>query len=99
MSTPIVKINTKRPACEKQTSCFSLNKLKITDKHVRKSDNFHVGIVILGEGIIKSGNESAYVKKGDKFLTFFKTKEVTYIASGVLEIVLTCRDPRLKQYG
>ena len=84
---------------EKQTSCFSVNKLKITGNHVRKSDNFHVGIVILGEGIIKGGNESVYVKKGDKFLILFKTKEVTYIASGVLEIVLTCRDPWLKQYG
>jgi len=76
----------------KQTSCFSVNKLKITGSYTRKSDNFHVGIVSAGNGIIQAGGVSVPVKKADKFLIPFKTKEVTYTASADLEIILTCRD-------
>src|SRR5664279_5533085 len=65
----------------KQTSCFSVNKLKITGSYTRKSDNFHVGIVSAGNGIIQAGDLSFPVKKGDRFLILFKTKEVTYSTS------------------
>jgi mannose-6-phosphate isomerase len=74
-----------------QTPCFSVNKLKITGTYTRKSDNFHVGIVSHGNGIIHAGTESVPVKKGGKFLIPFKTKEVSYTTSDELEIVLTSR--------
>jgi mannose-6-phosphate isomerase len=74
-----------------RTSCFSVSRLKITGNYSRRSDNFHVGIITRGNGIIKAGNESVQVKKGDKFLIPYNTKEVTYVASGELEVVLTCR--------
>lgn len=76
----------------KQTSCFSVNKLKITGSYTRISDNFHVGIVSAGNGIIQAGDLSFPVKKGDRFLILFKTKKVTYSTSDVLEIILTCRE-------
>jgi mannose-6-phosphate isomerase len=75
-----------------QTSCFSVNKLKIKSSYTRISDNFHVGIVSAGNGIIMAGGLSVPVKKGDKFLIPFKTKEVTYTTSSDLEIILTCRE-------
>jgi mannose-6-phosphate isomerase len=75
-----------------QTSCFSVNRLKITGNHTRKSDIFHVGIVTRGEGIIKAGTESVPVKKGDKFLIPYKTSEVAYETTTELEIVLTYKE-------
>jgi mannose-6-phosphate isomerase len=77
---------------KEQTSCFSVNKLKITGKYTRKSDNFHVGIVTRGNGIILAGTESVTIKKGDKFLIPYKTKTVTYAASDELEIVMTWKE-------
>jgi mannose-6-phosphate isomerase len=74
------------------TSCFAVNKLKIKGSYTRVSDNFHVGIVSRGSGIIKAGELSVPIKKGDRFLIPFKTKEVTYIASDDLEIIITCRE-------
>ncbi len=76
----------------KQTSCFSVNKLKITGSYTRKSDNFHVGIISAGNGIIKAGTVSVPVKKGDRFLIPYTTKEVTYTTSTGLEIILTSRE-------
>jgi mannose-6-phosphate isomerase len=76
---------------EKQTSCFSVRKLTITGTYTRRTDHFHVGIVIRGNGIIQAGTESVKVKKGDKFLIPYKTKEVTYTTADELEIVFTCR--------
>ena len=75
-----------------QTPCFSVNKLKIAGTYTRKSDNFHVGIVSRGKGIIKAGTGSVPVKKGDRFLIPYKTREVTYTASVELEIILTSRE-------
>jgi mannose-6-phosphate isomerase len=77
---------------KEQTSCFSVNRLKITGNYTRKSDNFHVGIVTRGDGIIQAGAESVPVNKGDKFLIPCKTKEVTYTSSNELKIILTCRE-------
>ncbi len=74
---------------KEQTLCFSVRRLKINGKFIRKSEGFHVGIVTRGEGTIEAGAESIRVKKGDKFLIPFKTKEVNYTASDELEIVLT----------
>jgi mannose-6-phosphate isomerase len=75
----------------RQTSCFSVNRLNIRGHFTRKSDNFHVGIVTAGVGIIQAGTESVNVKMGDKFLVPYKTKEVSYATAGELEVVLTCR--------
>jgi mannose-6-phosphate isomerase len=75
-----------------QTACFSVSRIKTTKGHLRKSDCFHVGIVTAGKGIIKSGAESLSLRKGDKFMIPFKTKEVTYIADNELEIVLISRE-------
>ena len=75
-----------------QTSCFSVNKLKITDKYTRKHEGFHVGIVIKGEGTISAGSEFIWIKQGDKFLIPFQTKEVMYTTSTGLEIVVTCKE-------
>lgn len=71
------------------TSCFSVCKLKITGSFTRRSDNFHVGIVTQGEGTIETGTGYLSIKKGDKFVVPFKTKDITYTASTELEIVLT----------
>jgi mannose-6-phosphate isomerase len=72
-----------------QTNCFSVRKMNITGKYTRASVSFHAGIVTQGEGTIEAGRECIAIKKGDKFLVPFKTKEVTYTASAELEIVLT----------
>jgi mannose-6-phosphate isomerase len=77
---------------KEQTSCFSVNKLKITGTYIRKSNNFHVGIVSRGHGIIQVGTSSFPIKTGDKFLIPYKTKEVSYTATVEMEIVLTSRD-------
>jgi mannose-6-phosphate isomerase len=76
----------------KQTSCFSVNKMKIAGSYARKSDNFHVGIISAGNGIIEAGNVSVPVKKADRFLIPYTTKEVTYTTSADLEIILTSRE-------
>jgi mannose-6-phosphate isomerase len=76
----------------KQTNCFSVRKLKITDTHTREYEGFHVGIVIRGDGIIEAGNESIKIKKGDKFLIPYKTKKVKYIAFTEMEIVFTSKE-------
>ncbi|MEO6329128.1 MAG: type I phosphomannose isomerase catalytic subunit [Ginsengibacter sp.] len=73
----------------KQTNCFSVRKMNIKGTYTRSSDCFHAGIVTKGEGIIKAGKEIISIKRGDKFLVPFKTKEVIYTASTELEIVLT----------
>ncbi|MEO6454152.1 MAG: hypothetical protein ABIN97_08780, partial [Ginsengibacter sp.] len=72
-----------------QTSCFSVYKLRVTGKYTRRSDSFNAGIVISGEGTIETGTTVVSIKKGDKFVVPFKTKEVTYATSSELEIVLT----------
>lgn len=72
-----------------QTNCFSVRKLNIIGSYTRNSDSFHAGIVTSGEGTIKTETESFNIKKGDKFIVPFKTKEVTYTASNELEIALT----------
>jgi mannose-6-phosphate isomerase len=76
-----------------QTTCFSVNRIKIRESYLRKSDCFHVGIVTAGHGLIQSGRESISLKTGDKFLIPYKTKEITYIANSELEIVLVSKEP------
>ena len=61
----------------------------VTKKFIRKSEGFHVGVVTSGNGSVQSETESITVKKGDKFLIPFKTKEVTYNPLTEMEIVLT----------
>ena len=72
-----------------QTNYFSVNRLNITGKYTLKSDHFHVGIITRGDGIIKAGEESIPVNKGDKFQIPYKTKEVVYTTSTELEIVFS----------
>lgn len=82
-----------------QTPCFSVRKLKISGRFTHKPGSFYVGIVAHGEGIIEAGTEYVRIKKGDKFVIPFKTREVTYIASSELEIVLTFPPNAFKQRG
>lgn len=74
---------------DEQTPCFSVHKLIIKQNYTRKSEGFHVGIVASGEGVIEAGAQRLNIKKGDKFLIPFQTKEVTYTANNELEIILT----------
>jgi mannose-6-phosphate isomerase len=74
---------------KQQTACFSAHQLKIQDHYTRPSAGFHVGVVTRGAGIVAAGSLSLPVKKGDKFLVPYQTREVKYTALEELEIVLT----------
>ena len=76
----------------RHTNCFSVNRLRLSDKYTRTSDIFHVGIVTKGTGIITAGNLSMALKRGDRFLIPYQTKEVTYQPEGEMELVFTFKE-------
>ncbi|HEY9166189.1 MAG TPA: class I mannose-6-phosphate isomerase [Candidatus Kryptonia bacterium] len=63
---------------EKQTRCFEVLQLDVTNKFRRRSDSFHVGIVKSGIGSMAAGGHREGLKLGDRFLIPFSTKEVEY---------------------
>ena len=73
---------------DKQTRCFSVNKLTVEKLFVKRSDSFYVGIVTSGGGQINSGDSQKEIKKGDTFFIPYKTKEIEYTSNDNMEIVL-----------
>ena len=71
-----------------QTPCFSVHQLKVKDHYTRKSLGFHVGVVTKGAGTVAAGTLTLEIKKGDKCLVPYHTREVTYTAWEELEIVV-----------
>ena len=71
-----------------QTPCFSVHQVRVNSYYRRKSAGFHVGIVVQGKGEMEAGVQKIEIKKGDKFLVPFQTKEVIYRGSD-LEIIFT----------
>ena len=72
---------------KKQTPCFSVNKLYLNGSYNKNSDSFYVGIVIKGTGKISSGSFDKDIKRGDKYLIPFQTKNVEYFTEKGMEII------------
>lgn len=72
-----------------QTPCFSVNRLNISDKFVKSSEAFYVGIVSKGTGYMIQDDRKIILNEGDRFFVCYGANEVEYIAEGELELVFT----------
>lgn len=73
---------------EQQTHCFSVHRLKITEKFGKRSNTFYICIVVEGKGTVKTTKSNVTVKKGDRLFIPFRTEEVEFLAEDYLELIL-----------
>ncbi|HTR80599.1 MAG TPA: class I mannose-6-phosphate isomerase [Bacteroidota bacterium] len=73
---------------QQQTSCFSLYRLNIKTRFVKRANSFYVGIVTKGDGVISAGDLQLPITKGAKFFVPFKTSRTEFATHNGLEVVL-----------
>jgi mannose-6-phosphate isomerase len=74
-----------------QTTKFSVSRLHVTGRFLRRSSGFSVGIVTRGAGKAVCGKSELGLKRGDRFVVPSQTREIELTAGGAgagLEIVL-----------
>lgn len=69
-----------------------MNRLRISDRLIRKADTFYVGIVTKGNGHIVADGITLPLMKGSKFLVPVHTTEVEFVATTNLEVILTYKE-------
>jgi mannose-6-phosphate isomerase len=70
----------------RQTTKFSVHRVNVTGRFHRKSSGLSVGIVIDGGGKAACGGTELTLRRGDRFLVPYRTREIEL--SGAMDIVL-----------
>ncbi len=72
-----------------KTACFRVNRIKVNNRYVKKSDSFYTGIVTKGSGTLATGSKTYSLNENTKFFVPYQTGEIRFDSASGMEILAT----------
>lgn len=72
-----------------KTDCFSVNRIEVKGRYLKKADSFYIGIVSKGSGAMSVGDQTFLLSEGMKFLVPYQTGPVLFESEEGMEVIAT----------